>query len=187
MKRLLLALVLVAACDKKDAPAPDTKVSATSSRVTSPSSSAPAPKPAAWFEGKWQGSYDAEQYSIETPEKNTGQREWKDDDGGLHVGDGKLDLEISAKGSITGTAKGALGDHTVTGEVDETKLRLSFVPVEPGDRAFSGSAVLDRKGAGVTGRLSASTGDSKLVRDAAVVLEKVGDQPKSAAPAASAQ
>jgi hypothetical protein len=166
-----------AACNNeqpKPAPAePSSKLKLLPVTVSPSASVAPA-KPAAWFEGKWKGSYDAAQYTIETPEKNSGAREWKDDDGGTHVGDGTLELEIAADGRITGTAKGALGDHTVTGEVDETKFRISFVPQEPGDRAFSGSAVLDKSGEGVKGRLSASTGDSKTVRDAAVVLDKVG-------------
>jgi hypothetical protein len=172
VKPLLFVLVFLAACDKKDAPVPETKPSSNPVASIAPSASAEPVKTSVWFEGKWRGTYDAKQYAIETPEKNTGQREWKTDDGGAHVGDGKLDLVIAPSGSITGTAKGALGDHNVTGEVDEMKFRLSFVPVEPGDRAFTGSAVLDRKGEKVTGRLSASTGDSKLVRDAAVVLEK---------------
>lgn len=172
----LLVCALVAACNNEQ-PTPSAQPSAkvTMLPVTiSPSANLKPPKPAAWFEGKWKGSYDAEQYTIETPEKNTGAREWKADDGGTHVGDGTLELEITADGRISGNAKGALGDHNVTGEVDETKFRISFVPVEPGDRAFSGSAVLDKSGEGVKGRLSASTGDSKTVRDAALVLTKVG-------------
>lgn len=177
MRYAFVSLILAVTACNNEQPKPTAQPSAAVSMLpitVSPSASIKPAKPAAWYEGKWKGSYDAAQYTIETPEKNTGAREWKDDDGGTHVGDGTLELEIASDGRISGTAKGALGEHTVTGEVDETKLRLSFVPVEPGDRAFAGSAVLDKSGEAVKGRLSASTGDSKTVRDAAVVLEKVG-------------
>jgi len=183
VRRLVFSIALsLVACDKHESPAP---IASTTARApvasVLPSASAAPVKAALWFEGKWRGSYDAEPYSIETAEKNTGAREWADDDGGEHVGDGTLELEITPEGRISGSAKGALGPQSVRGEVDETKFRLSFVPEVPGDRAFSGSAVLerDRAGESLKGRLSTSTGDSKTVRDAALVLEKVGPKPKA--------
>jgi hypothetical protein len=175
VRHSILALFVIALGCNNEQPKPGGEPSAKVNILpvtVSPSASVAPAMTSVWFEGKWKGSYDAAQYTIETPEKNSGAREWKSDDGGTHVGDGTLDLEIGPDGRISGTAKGALGEQNVTGEVDETKFRISFVPKEPGDRAFSGSAVLTRSGESVKGRLSASSGDSKTVRDAAVILEK---------------
>ncbi len=173
----LVAAGLAVGCDKKDpSPAPSTTPSS-SAPATSTLPIASAPKPAPWFEGKWQGTYDAEQYAIETPEKNTGAREWESDDGGEHSGEGSIEISVTTDGQISGTAKGPLGDQKVSGQVDEKQFRIRFSPVEPGERAFGGAVVLEQQGEAMKGRLSSSSGDSKTVRDAAIVLTKAGGKP----------
>lgn len=182
-----LALVLAAGC-KEPAPAPAPSASA------APPISAPPPPPAPSVEkpaaksaasGKWSGSYEAQRYLIEVP-KNEGAREWAADDGGAHSGRGSISLEVGETGAIVGSASGPLGEQKIVGEVDGDSFRVRFVPVQPGDRAFVGFTVLRREGEAMKGRLQASTGDSKTVRDALISLSRGDSAPApSAAPSSS--
>jgi hypothetical protein len=129
---------------------------------------------------RWAGTYQAQLYQIEAP-KNEGAREWAADDGGDGAGAGTLTLTVNDDGSIRGNASGALGEHSVVGEVDADDFKLRFVPKEPGERSFGGVAILKRDGAEMKGRLQAATGDSKTVRDALVALSR-GDGRAPAAP-----
>ena len=99
-------------------------------------------------------------------------REWAQDDGGVGEGEGKLSLEVSEAGAISGKATGPLGEQTATGEVDEQLFRIRLVPKDPGAAAFSGFVVAKRAGKTMKGRLQASSGDSLKVRDAAIELKK---------------
>jgi hypothetical protein len=186
-RRLLVATVVLAlvGCSKPDAQT--TAPSASATAAPAPVSAAPlrsaAPK-APWFEGPWHGSYEAQRYKLEAP-KNEGAREWKDDDGGAHTGDGTIALEVSAAGTISGRANGPLGSQTVSGEVDGELFRIRFVPSAGGARSFHGVAVLRREGAALGGRIQSSSGDSLTVRDAAIELSK-GEASAAATPVPSA-
>jgi hypothetical protein len=158
--------------------------SALSSAAIAPSASG-APQKASALAGSWSGTYEAQAYKIEVP-KGEGAKEWKDDDGKTHSGDGKISLTVSDTGVVSGEASGALGDQRVVGEVDGEALRVHFAPKQPGEGAFSGFAVLEKSGAALKGRLQASTGDSRTVRDAAIEL-KSGAAPAGAAPSSSAE
>ena len=178
-------------CKKPDAPAPAPSASTSAEAPVASSSAASvssgAPDMNAWFAGTWHGNYEAQRYVVEAP-KNEGAREWKDDDGGAHSGDGKIELEVAASGAIHGSARGPLGAQSVSGEVDGDAFRIRFEPKEPGARSFHGFAVLKRDGDALKGRLQSSSGDSLTVRDAAVELEKgsAAAAGASAAPSASA-
>lgn len=180
---LVIGLVL-SACSKPEAPSAAADAAPAplgpASVSVAPPPSAPAAKQEAWYVGKWSGTYDAQHYLIEAP-KNEGAREWGQDDGGAHSGSGTIELSVGADGRVSGTADGPLGRQTASGEVDADTLRVSLAPDKPGERSFSGVVVLSRKGDKIEGRLQASTGDSRTVRDAAVTLEKG----KPAAPASS--
>lgn len=184
---LLFALALLA-CSKSES-APEGAKSAAPAPASAPRSSAPvasasAPAPAKPSTESWTGTYEAQLYTIETP-KNEGAREWAQDDGGMHSGKGKLALAVNEHGQVSGTASGPLGEQRITGARDEGELRIRFLPKEGGDRAFSGTAVLKREGDAWKGSLQASTGDSRTVRDAPIVLER-GGAPEGVGPAPSA-
>ncbi len=184
---LLLALALVA-CSKPEG-APEGAKSGAPTASAAPKSSAPvasasASAPTTPSAESWSGTYEAQLYTIETP-KNEGAREWAQDDGGMHAGTGKITLTVSEIGQVTGSASGPLGEQRVTGARDEGELRIRFLPKEGGDRAFSGAAVLKQEGDAWKGSLQASTGDSRTVRDAPIVLER-GTAPRAAGPAPSA-
>lgn len=180
---LLAAAALLAACDKPAPPAPAASASA-AAVVAAPSASAPSEKPAAkTATSKWSGSYEAQHYQIESP-KNEGAREWAADDGGAHAGKGSIAFGVSETGSLRGTASGPLGEHDVIGEVDGDTFRVRLVPKQPGDKAFGGFAILTREGQTLKGRLQASSGDSKTVRDALITITEGDPRAKPAAPPA---
>lgn len=166
-----LALLLALGCDKPAPPPPAASASA------APVASAPPPPPSSQpveqnaTTGKWSGSYQAQHYQMEAP-KGEGAREWAGDDGGAHAGSGSVSLVVAESGEIRGSAAGALGEHNLVGEVDGETFRVRFAPKQPGDRAFGGFTILTREGGAMKGRLQASTGDSKTVRDALISVSR---------------
>ncbi len=133
-------------------------------------SAAPAPPPApkAWFEGSWQGAYQAELHRIELPVG--GVKEWKKDDGSAASGAGTLSLSATADGDVTGSAKGPLGEQRVSGRVEGDTLALSLIP--SADDGFRGTILAAKAPEGIKGTLQASSGDSLTVRKASVTLSK---------------
>ena len=166
--RTLLSLSLlsvVGACQQtpKSEPAPVASSAA--------ASSAPAPAPAKpWFAGSWQGLFVAQLFRLEMPVG--GVKEWKLDDGKRSTGEGALSLEVSEEGVVTGTARGALGDLAVTGRVEGDRAALSLASPQPD--GFHGVVLATQTPDGMKGTLSASSGDSLLVRKAEVTLTRAG-------------
>lgn len=176
MNRTALAVAvlgLVAGCER-ESPKPTAASGSptTAAASVAPSASAaPAEKPAPWYVGSWSGTYEAQHYLVET-RKGEGAREWQSDDGGKHTGDGKLALEVSDDGTISGTATGPLGELVASGEVDEDSFRVRLRAAQPSETAFHGFFLAKRSGDSVKGRLQASSGDSLTVRDAPLELTK---------------
>lgn len=77
----------------------------------------------------WKGTYESQPVKLETPEKVT-DLTWKNDDGSGLVGSGEWSFSVR-DGTIVGTASGALGDQVVSGMLDDTTLRLQFLPTDP--------------------------------------------------------
>ncbi len=170
--RVALLLLLATACQQSPKTDP---ASVDSARVASaapavsvaPAASATA---AAWFVGAWQGAYQAELFRVEVPVG--GVKAWKDDDGKLASGDGKLSLQAAADGSVSGTASGALGELSVVGHVDGDRVTLTLHSPQPD--GFHGVILATQTPEGLSGTLSASTGDSLQVRQAKVTLTRAG-------------
>jgi hypothetical protein len=160
------ALAALAACQRAPAGhsgAPSATISAASAPAV-----ASAPKPKAWYEGRWTGSYDAvlERIQLEAG----GVRAWKEDDGQRASGKGTLVCSVTPEGVATGEAEGPLGALLVSGVADEQGLRLSLSPKGDDPTGFRGTLLATRAGDRVTGTLSASSGDSLTVRRAKVEL-----------------
>jgi hypothetical protein len=161
----LLLLLLATACQQSAKPAPGAATSA----QEAVSAQAPAPPPArAWFEGAWQGAFQAELFRIELPVG--GVKEWKQDDGKQASGEGKLSLQAAADGSVTGTATGALGNLAVAGRVDGDRAALTLASADAG--GFHGVILASQAPEGMKGTLSASSADSLQVRQANVTLTR---------------
>jgi hypothetical protein len=146
---------------------------ATGSAAANASAAAPAPSASAapakaWFEGSWQGAFQAELLRIELPAG--GVKEWKNDDGKKASGEGKLSLEAKPDGSVSGTASGALGELTVAGQVDGDRAALTLTSAQP--EGFHGVILATQTPEGMKGTLNASSGDSLQVRQAAVTLSR---------------
>jgi hypothetical protein len=163
--RILLALALTLGCQNASKEQPATAPSASAAAAAPTASAAPAK---AWFEGTWQGAYQAELHRIELAAG--GVKEWKKDDGSQASGAGTLTLNAAADGSVTGTAKGPLGEQQVTGRVEGETAALSLVPGAP--EGFHGVILASKTADGLKGTLQASSGDSLQVRKASVTLTK---------------
>lgn len=167
--RALPCLLLLAACQssgKDPAPAP----SASSAAQASAAPSASARAPAVWYEGNWQGTYKAELHRIEIVAG--GVKEWKKDDGAQASGEGTLSLQALADGTVSGKASGALGEQAISGRIEGEHVSLSLTPAEA--NGFQGVILASQAPEGIKGSLSASTGDSLVVRQASVTLAKAG-------------
>lgn len=167
----LLALLLAGVACQQGAKADGAGAAASASAVVSAAaapSAAPLAAKAAWFEGSWQGAFQAELLRIELPAG--GLKEWKQDDGKKASGEGKLSLEAKPDGSVTGTATGALGELAVSGQVDGDRAALTLTSAAP--EGFHGVILATQAPEGMKGTLNASSGDSLQVRQAAVTLSR---------------
>jgi hypothetical protein len=168
MKYPLFALLLVAC---KGTPSADQAATAGSASAAASSSaiaagSAAPAKP--WYEGAWQGTYKAELLRLETAAG--GVKKWKDDDGSTASGEGKLSLQAAADGTVSGSASGPLGEHTVAGKVEGDRVALSLIPAQA--EGFRGVILASQQGDGIQGTLNVATGDSLTARKASVTLAR---------------
>jgi hypothetical protein len=161
-------LLLACACQKHETPEPAAAASAALASAAPAASAAPTPAKA-WYEGAWQGSYKAELFRIELAAG--GLKEWKQDDGTLASGDGTLAFTVAADGTITGSAKGALGELSVSGRVEGDRAALRLDAAEP--KGFHGTILAVQNSQGMQGSLNASSGDSLQVRKGNVTLSRV--------------
>ncbi len=161
-------LLLVTACQQS--PKTDSASVASAAPLASAAAAptASAAGAGAWFVGAWHGAFQAELFRLEVP--IGGVKEWKADDGKLASGEGKLALQVAADGCVTGTASGALGELSVVGHVDGDRATLTLASSQPD--GFHGVILASQTSAGMSGTLSASTGDSLRARQAKVTLAR---------------
>jgi hypothetical protein len=173
--RLLRVALGVCAClsaCKRSDDAERPRAEATAAPEAAPTAEA-ATKP--WYEGSWRGSYQAERQEVSAG-KYDGIPAWASDDGGIATGTGTIELEVSEDQSITGSSTGPLGALTAVGRVDGEHFRVELLPKDrPMGTTLRGQFVLERKGEALEGTLHASSGDSTVVRRAAMKLERRTD------------
>jgi hypothetical protein len=136
------------------------------------SASAPALPPSAWFTGSWAGSYQATAHRIVLPTDHGGIPDWKADDGKAFVGSGTLELACGADGTVSGSARGPLGEQDVRGESTGDSLQARLVPRSGAQTAFAGTLTASRSGSDVTGDLRAASTDGRIARTGSVTLTK---------------
>lgn len=162
----LLLLPLALACQKTPkADAVATASAQPSASVAAPVATAPAKS---WFEGKWQGAFQAELFRIELP--SGGVKEWKQDDGKKSSGEGQLSFEAGPDGGVSGTASGALGPLAVAGRIEGDRAALTLTSADAD--GFHGVILASQTPEGLQGTLSASSADSLQVRKGSVSLTR---------------
>jgi hypothetical protein len=165
MRAVPLLLFIVACKGSPESAAPAASGAAAQSAAAAPVASAPAK---ASYEGAWQGTYKAELLRIETTAGAV--KQWKDDDGSKASGDGKLSFVAASDGTVTGSASGPLGQHTISGKIEGDRVALSLIPAEAD--GFRGVILASQSGDAIQGTLSAATGDALQARRGTVTLAR---------------
>ncbi|KYF91302.1 hypothetical protein BE20_15215 [Sorangium cellulosum] len=158
------------------APAPSPPPSTAASAPPAASSTAAelpdAGPPGEAGQGTWEGRYDAKKGSVVLPPKVKDAVRQKDD-GKQATGPGTVTLTIDPSGELKGTAKGALGDATLVGKVEDGMVRASVFPEDPrAPSAMTGILVGELKENVIAGRIRVTGPDAMLVRESPVELKK---------------
>ncbi len=180
MNRLWIALACAAAigCSKKNDAAESDKASASASAKAasasvsaSVSASASAEIAAPLTVG---GAYDAKVAAVRMPKDAP--PFVQPESGATGAGEITLVLPAGAEGAVGGKASGALGEQVVTGNLEGGALNATVRPAASGDPAMTGTIEATVDGAGdarvVKGTLRASSGDGRMVREAAFIAKK---------------
>lgn len=95
------------------------------------------------------------------------------DDGKIATGPGTVTLVIEATGELKGTTKGALGNATLVGKVEDEIVRASVFPEDPrAPGAMTGILVGKLKDGVIQGEIRVTGPDATLVRESPVELKK---------------
>jgi hypothetical protein len=181
-----LALLLAAGCEStpdKGAPPPAPRPPAASASAASPPRSAapatsqsadgPPPLSNAELAGTWLGTYDAKKGEVLLP-PSVKDKTHASDDGKVMTGPGKVEIVISRSGEVKGTASGALGDATLTGQLgDDGKLGVSWWPDDPrSPNAMSGTLIGLVKDSVIHAKIRAAGPNATLARESPIDLKK---------------
>jgi hypothetical protein len=187
---LPIALTFVLGCSDKKAPAPSEAQS--SSGVAAPnapsaSTTRAAASPAASgtsaaekggadasLAGAYAGTYKAKVGTVSDYPKEAKVAAWEKDAGTEAVGDGTLSLVVTrGRRVVTGEAKGALGEQTLSGDLDATELRAKVDPKNPNtEPAMTGVLTGTFANGTFTGTLRVSGRNGNVVREAEIKLAK---------------
>ena len=181
MKTFQLVLLSVSlsvaalACKKDPDPAPTPAESASSvaapaaSVSAAPSAGASAAPAAAGQAASFTGTYTTTAVTTLTvPEA----AKWKGEDGNEGVGEGKIAVEVTGDGRVTGTVEGALGAGLVDGRLEGDTLAATIRRKDPTDNGFYGTITAKITGDKGEGTLRASRGNAGLVREGKLTLAK---------------
>ena len=163
MKRLLLALVVVAGCKNESSRAAP---AASTSSAPAASSSAPAgpPKPV-----EYAGSYTASAGTLYVPDA-AGYEGFKfrgEDAGSVGTGEGAITFTVDPDGgAVSGKLEGPLGPAVVSGVAQNGELTFHLAPATESENAFRGTATGSIDGGAASGEIHASTWRANILRDA---------------------
>lgn len=182
MTRWMLTLTALVACDPPSptpaasgAPAgttaaPSGSASATPRSSASASGSVSAAVPAG-APRRFAGSLDVKQAKVKV-QSGVKVGAWRKDEGKELVGACEVDLVLGADGTVSGTAKGALGELAITGAWEGKGVHAEVVSKDPtADGAVRGTLEATLEGEALTGKLRIASNDAALVREADVALK----------------
>ena len=169
----MIGATMTFACDKgateteSKAPAPKGQTHAPSGSV----SAAPAPTKKHPLAGRWRAQAEAEKTSVRlAPAVPT--KTWARDNGKKASGTITLSITIDADGRITGSISGALGNLTVMGKADQTRLRAVVTSKSPGDDdSMNGVLTAAFNSGALTFKLRTSGPKGNIVRGASGTLK----------------
>jgi hypothetical protein len=162
-------LLLATACQHSSKADAQPAASVTAGPATSAGAASSASSPSKpWFEGAWQGAFQAELFRVEVPAG--GAKEWKQDDGKKASGEGRLSFEAAPDGSVLGSATGALGSLALSGRIEGDRAALVLRSEEA--EGFHGMILAAQTPEGMQGTLNASSGSSLQARQANVTISR---------------
>ncbi|WP_438025058.1 hypothetical protein [Sorangium sp. So ce233] len=186
-----LLLIVLAACEESpprpsepERPAPPSSPpsasaappAASAAATEQPSAGAPGdagePQGTPAWQGTWEGRYDAKKGSVVLPPKVKDAVRQKDD-GKVATGAGTVTVTFEPSGELKGTAKGALGDATLVGKIEDGMVRASVFPDDPrAPNAMTGILVGKLKENVIEAEIRVTGPDAMLVRESPVELKK---------------
>jgi hypothetical protein len=178
MTRWIFALTALVACDTASPPpapsgaasgslpAAPASASATATTTASARAAAPAGAPR-----RFAGSIDVKQAKVKV-QSGVKVGAWRKDEGKELVGACEVDLVLAGDGSVSGTAKGALGELVVTGAWDGKLVHAEIASKDPAaEGAVRGTLEATLEGDALGGKLRIASSDASLVREADVALK----------------
>lgn len=148
-------------------PAESAAAASASSAPTSSQSSEPDSPHA----GTWQGSYKAVKGTVTVP-PGVRYKSWEDDKEEEYMGEGRVTLAVAADGVVSGSAKGALGEQTIAGQIDGDTLRTALQATDP-KGGMSGILTGALKGSKIEAELRVSDSQGNIVRRSEVTFSRV--------------
>jgi hypothetical protein len=172
----LVAMLVPVGCDHSSSgPTPTATPSATAAVTASVSASASAAPsasasaPSAGAGDAYKGAYKAKVGAVNPP-KDAKIQLWAKDEGTAAVGDGTVHLAIRGT-TITGDAKGALGEQTITGQLDGKDVTARVDPKNPNaENAMTGVLTGKLEGTTITATIRVSSRNANIVREAPITL-----------------
>ena len=143
--------------------------SAAASASGAPSSSQSS-RPESPYAGTWQGSYKAVKGTVTVP-PGVRYKSWEDDKEEEYMGEGRITLAVAADGVVSGSAKGALGEQSIAGQMDGDTLRAALQAIDP-KGGMSGILTGALKGSKMEAELRVSDSHGNIVRRSEVTLSR---------------
>jgi hypothetical protein len=174
MKRAIVILLLLVACDKKPAENADAgAASATSAAMPSASAVASASAAPAGAEATWNAKYSLAAAAVYVPSD----KDWKNvklkTDDAQFIGDGTLSLTVDPSGRVTGSSDGApLGAALIDGHVESGKLTATVRRKDPSDNGLTGTIVATITGDKLEGTMKLADKDTTVVREGKLTASK---------------
>jgi hypothetical protein len=167
MRFVLVMLLLLASCDKKqETPAAPSASASASAAPTAIADAGPA-------KNEWTGQYDSQPGTLSVPDG----AEWKGvkfrgDDAGEAIGKGNLKITIDPDGQAHGEGDGPFGPFVVAGTLAENILTFSVRRKDPSDMGLTGTGRGTVTADKLEGSIHASKATANVIREATFSLHR---------------
>lgn len=170
MKRVLIVLALVAlsACDKKN---PDATTASASAATAMASASASASAAPVGGPRTFKGTYTAARASFYVPDGAPYDGvKFRGDDAGDALGDGTLSITIDESGIVSGEGAGPLGAITIAGIERDGDVTFTVARKDPSDLGGTGTGIGTLSAKSLDGTMRVSAYRAQIIREATFKL-----------------